>query len=84
MTGSILPPQMTQAEQRGFSIAMGCVASWGRQLVSSAYLPGPNTKGEDLAQIEVLGRQMQICAAALDRRLGLRPGTPIPPETPGP
>lgn len=66
----LLPPRLTAEQRQGFHIAMECVTTWGRQMVTSAYLPSPGELGEDLAQREITGRALQACAAALDRTIG--------------
>ena len=79
----LLPQNMTEEQRQGFRIGMECVRTWGRQMVTAAYLPSPGDRGEDLAQREVTGRALQTCAEALDRTIGQnraigedRPGSP--------
>jgi hypothetical protein len=67
---TLLPQHMTEEQRQGFRIGMECVRTWGRQMVTAAYLPSPGDKGEDLAQREVTGRALQTCAEALDRTIG--------------
>lgn len=62
---------MTDAEKRGFRIACGCMATWGRQIEGSSFRLGGQVR--DVPQHEVMrrtGRLVRSCAEALGRTLG--------------
>ena len=78
MVGILLPVDtMTADERRGFRIACGCMATWGRQISGEAVKlyghapPAPSIMAET-------GKRVVFLAEALDRTLGC--GRPPPPD----
>lgn len=63
-----LPPQnLTPDEARGFSIACGVFATFGRQLAETVSLPG---QADQARLMRDRGRFLATCARAFDRQLG--------------
>lgn len=68
-------------EQRGFSIACACLATWGRQMAAAPSLAPDGSLADALSSPRAQGMMLVATATALERTLGqgaLRRPRPLP------